>query len=174
MQVLIDTYFEACKGEPLMVDGTPYFDKYGNPVIINSHPPTITGLALALGFTSRQALLNYQAKPEFVDTVTRAKLRVEAYCEERLFDKDGQRGAQFSLAMNFKWRQEEPQDDQKDTGVIEIGGQAEEPKPPEELVAQMMEEAQGIGAPGAAQRSGCAGERTSDGMSEPSRPRGGE
>lgn len=141
MQALIDAYFEACKGEPLMVAGEPFLDKHGNPVILNSRPPTITGLALALGFTSRQALLNYQAKPEFVDTVTRAKMRVEAYCEERLFDKDGQRGAQFSLALNFKWRQEDAQEDQKDTGVIEIGGQAEEPKPPEELVAQMMEEA---------------------------------
>ena len=152
MQALIDAYFEACKGEPLMVNGEPFLDKHGNPVILNSRPPTITGLALALGFTSRQALLNYQEKLEFVDTVTRAKMRVEAYCEERLFDKDGQRGAQFSLALNFKWRQEDAKEDQKDTGVIEIGGQAEEPKPPEELVAQMMEEAQGIEAPGAAQR----------------------
>lgn len=159
MQALIDAYFETCKGEPLMVNGEPFLDKHGNPVILNSRPPTITGLALALGFTSRQALLNYQAKPEFVDTVTRAKMRVEAYCEERLFDKDGQRGAQFSLALNFKWRQEDVHEDQKDTGVIEIGGQAEEPKPPEELVAQMMEEARGIGAPGAAQRSGSVGDK---------------
>ena len=62
----------------------------------------MTGLALALGFTSRQALLNYQAKPEFVDTITRAKPMVEAYTEERLFDRDGSNGAQFSLRNNFR------------------------------------------------------------------------
>ena len=73
------------------------FNKFGSPVFVDVHPPTVTGLALALGFTSRQALLNYQAKPEFVDTITRAKARVEQYAEERLFDRDGSNGAQFSL-----------------------------------------------------------------------------
>ena len=62
----------------------------------------MTGLALALGFTSRMALLNYQAKKEFVDTITRAKTMVEAYTEQRLFDRDGANGAQFSLRNNFK------------------------------------------------------------------------
>ena len=74
----------------------------------NQRPPTITGLALALGFTSRQALLNYQAKKEFFDTITRAKARVEQYAEERLFDKEGQKGAQFSLRYNFSgWKDEQ-------------------------------------------------------------------
>ena len=45
MQEKIDAYFEDCKGEPLMVDGEPYLDKYGQPVIIHAHPPTVTGLA---------------------------------------------------------------------------------------------------------------------------------
>ena len=70
--------------------------------MVGKKPLTITGLALALGFTSRQALLNYQEKPEFVDAITRAKARVEQYAEERLFDKDGANGAKFSLANNFK------------------------------------------------------------------------
>lgn len=99
----IDHYFEECKGEVLRDDeGKVVYNKWGNPVIVNEHPPTITGLALALGFTSRQALLNYQAKAEFVDTITRAKSRVEAYTEERLFDRDGSNGAQFSLRNNFR------------------------------------------------------------------------
>lgn len=99
----IDRYFEECKGEILRDDdGKVIYNRWGNPVIVNEHPPTITGLALALGFTSRQALLNYQAKAEFVDTITRAKTRVEAYTEERLFDRDGSNGAQFSLRNNFR------------------------------------------------------------------------
>ena len=83
-------------------NGEQIFNKFGSPVFVDVHPPTVTGLALALGFTSRQALLNYQAKPDFVDTITRAKARVEQYAEERLFDRDGSNGAQFSLRNNFK------------------------------------------------------------------------
>lgn len=102
IQEKIDEYFKKCDGEVLFdSDGKPFLDKHGNPVMVGQRPPTITGLALALGFTSRQALLNYQAKKEFVDTVTRAKARVEMYTEERLFDKDGANGAKFSLSNNF-------------------------------------------------------------------------
>jgi len=54
--------------------------------------------------------LEYQAKAEFADTVTRLKMQIEEYAEERLFDKDGQRGAEFSLKYNFRWAQEAEKD----------------------------------------------------------------
>lgn len=123
MQAVIDRYFEDCKGEPIIGDdGMPILDKFGQPFIIHQRPPTVTGLALALGFTSRQALLNYQAKKGFVDTVTRAKARIEAYAEERLFDRDGQRGAEFSLRYNFRWVNDEKKDDGGESvcGVAEL------------------------------------------------------
>lgn len=105
LQASIDAYFEDCQGKPLLdKDGTAVTDKYGEPVIIGAHPPTVTGLALALGFTGRQALLNYQGRKQFMDTITRAKSRCEEYAESRLFDRDGARGAQFSLEHNFRWR----------------------------------------------------------------------
>lgn len=109
MQEKIDAYFKECKGRILEDDdGVPYRDKYGFPLIVDARPPTITGLALALGFTSRQALLNYQAKDEFVDTITRAKSLVERYAEERLYDKEGANGAKFNLANNFEgWKEKQ-------------------------------------------------------------------
>lgn len=132
MQAVIDQYFEDCKGEPIIGDdGQPILDKYGQPFIINAHPPTVTGLALALGFTSRQALLNYQAKKAFVDTVLRAKARIEAYAEERLFDRDGQRGAEFSLKYNFRWADEKKQDEDEGHGVAELPAVLPSPPPPE-------------------------------------------
>lgn len=132
MQAVIDQYFEDCKGEPIIGDdGQPILDKYGQPFIINAHPPTVTGLALALGFTSRQALLNYQAKKAFVDTVLRAKARIEAYAEERLFDRDGQRGAEFSLKYNFRWADEKKQDEDEGHGVAELPAVLPAPPPPE-------------------------------------------
>lgn len=81
-------------------NGAPILYK-GLPVQVNVHPATVTGLAYALGFKSRQALLNYQGRPAFHDAITRAKMRIEAYTEERLFDRDGVNGAKFSLTNNF-------------------------------------------------------------------------
>lgn len=109
MQKKIDEYFESCKGRVYTdSEGNAVTDKYGLPIIIAARPLTITGLALALGFTTRQALLNYQGKEEFVDTILRAKAKVEQYAEERLFDKDGANGAKFSLANNFNgWKEKQ-------------------------------------------------------------------
>jgi hypothetical protein len=106
IQEKIDAYFESCKGTVRYDDdGNVLIDKFGRPVIFDERPLTITGLALALGFNSRQTLLNYQGKKEFMDTIMRAKAQVEQYAEERLFDKDGANGAKFSLAHNFEgWK----------------------------------------------------------------------
>lgn len=119
MQAAIDAYFKACEGEPFIGDdGCVVRDKYGIPIIINAKPPTITGLALALGFTGRQALIDYQARPEFADTVTRAKARCEEYAEARLYDRDGANGAKFSLSCNFGWREKAPETDRQEIGVV--------------------------------------------------------
>lgn len=105
MQTRIDAYFEECQGHPyILADGTELLDKDGRPVIVGAHPATITGLALALGFTGRDALVDYAGRPEFADTIARAKARCEEYAERRLYDRDGTRGAQFSLACNFGWK----------------------------------------------------------------------
>ena len=115
IQEKIDKYFEECEGKVLEdKDGNPILNKYGGVIIMGNKPPTVTGLALALGFTSRQALLNYQDKEEFVDTIMRAKSRVEQYAEERLFDRDGSNGAQFSLKNNFKgWNADKKEENQQ-------------------------------------------------------------
>ena len=99
----IEAYFTNCEGKPLTnANGDPVLDNRGYPVIVGRRPLTVTGLALALGFTSRQGLLLYQGRKEFIDTITRAKARVEQYAEERLYDRDGSSGAQFSLKNNFR------------------------------------------------------------------------
>lgn len=130
MQNAIDKYFESCEIKPLLdKEGHVLTDKHGNPVMIPGPPPTVTGLALALGFTNRQSLLNYQEKDEFFDTITRAKARVEQYAEERLFDKDGANGAKFSLANNFKgW---------KDRQSVEVSSQEKEKTKLDDLLEQM-------------------------------------
>ena len=129
MQEKIDAYFASCEPELLRdATGNPVLNKNGEPVYVGGRPMTIQGLALALGFTSRQSLINYKAKREFVDTVTRARLRVEQYAAERLFDRDAQRGAQFTLAYGFGYARDAEDGKNRETqGVkIEIDRELEE------------------------------------------------
>lgn len=107
MQKVIDAYFAECEGVYVRdKEGNIETDKYGDPITTKQRPLTITGLALALGFTTRQSLLNYEGDPKFLDTIKRAKTRIEQYAEERLFDKEGVNGAKFNLSNNFKgWKE---------------------------------------------------------------------
>ncbi len=119
LQSAIDKYFEDCKGHPYVDEnGDILYGRDGLPVIVDAEPPTVTGLALALGFISRQGLLEYQGRKEFSDTISRAKARVEKYAERRLYDRDGARGAEFSLKYNFKWAQEEQEKQAAAQGVV--------------------------------------------------------
>lgn len=69
----------------------------------NSEKTTICGLALALGFNSRQSLLNYEGYgEEFLDTIKRAKSRIEEYYEEHLVENNAA-GSIFAL-KNFGWQ----------------------------------------------------------------------
>ena len=105
MEAKIEAYFKGCEGEPARDpgNGSLILNKWGEVVYINQHPPTVTGLALALGFRSRQALLNYQYRNAgFNEALEIAKARIQQYAEERLYDRDGCRGAQFTLQNNFK------------------------------------------------------------------------
>ena len=80
-------------------------DKYFSDMDKLKRPYTVTGLALALGFTSRQAILNYEDKLTFVDTLKKAKLKIENFNEYKLYDKGTPTaGVIFNLANN-RWRQ---------------------------------------------------------------------
>ena len=103
MQTAIEAYFEDCKAKPLTDEsGEIIFDKHGNPVMAEERPPTVTGLALWLGFKSRQTLLNYQARSKaFDDVLTMAKSKCEEFAERCLYDRNRVSGAKFSLENNF-------------------------------------------------------------------------
>jgi hypothetical protein len=61
----------------------------------------MTGLALALGFCSRQSLYDYEGKDAFSYTIKVARLRIENSYEEHLFTKSCT-GAIFGL-KNLGW-----------------------------------------------------------------------
>lgn len=115
----IDAYFDRCAGEYLTdAEGRYIMDRSGRPILAGATPPTVTGLALALGFATRMSLTMYQGKAAFRDLITVAKSRVEMYAEERLFDRDGCEGAKFTLRCNFGWGREEAQ--QHEERIIRI------------------------------------------------------
>lgn len=76
-----DAFFAMCKAE--------------------DRPPTVTGLALGLGLSSRESLDEYGRRPEFSDSVKRAKSMVAACYEERLWG-NAPAGAIFAL-KNMGW-----------------------------------------------------------------------
>lgn len=64
--------------------------------------PTITGIALYMGFASRQSLYDYAKKEEYSYIISRAKLVVEMSYEEMLLSKASS-GAIFAL-KNMDWK----------------------------------------------------------------------
>lgn len=97
----INAYFESCFIPYLDKRGDQVLNSNGEKVYVQNQPFTIIGLALALGFASRQSLLDYKDNPEYFDAITRAKQICESYANNRLFDKDGVNGAKFTLINNF-------------------------------------------------------------------------
>lgn len=73
---------------------------------------TWTGLALYMD-TSRQTLLNYEERPEFVDSIKKGLSRVENGYEIDL-KKHGRTGTIFAL-KNFDWK------DKKETDITSDG-----------------------------------------------------
>lgn len=100
----IERYFRSCEPVQAVDDEcAPVFDKNGAPVYaVQEVPLTVSGLAIALGFGSREELLSYRGKPYAEAAIRSALLRIENYAEERLFDKGQSSGAKYFLEGNFK------------------------------------------------------------------------
>ena len=64
-------------------------------------PSTVTGLALYLGFCSRQSLFDYGKKPEYSYIIRRARTCIENHYEQSLNGKSAT-GAIFAL-KNMGW-----------------------------------------------------------------------
>lgn len=114
LQKAIDDYFESCFTEVMN-------EETGEIKRKQIRPFTITGLAYHLGLT-RQGLLNYQHKnKEFLDTITRAKTKIEMYVEEQLFRSSGRvNGIIFNLKNNFKGWKDKQEHDLNHSGGVQI------------------------------------------------------
>jgi hypothetical protein len=97
LQEKCDEYFESCWIDKI----TESIDKDGTctmtTVRYQNRPYTISGLAVYLGFNSRQSLLNYENDPKFLDIIKKAKFKVEMNIEEALIDSKSATGPIFWL-----------------------------------------------------------------------------
>jgi hypothetical protein len=64
--------------------------------------PTMAGLALHLN-VDRKTIVNYSHKEEFFPTIKKARLRIEAHLEKKLYGNNVT-GLIFNLKNNFDWK----------------------------------------------------------------------
>jgi hypothetical protein len=100
LQSKIDEYFVFIEGEReddmlLLAGEMPKWIRY-------PQPPTITGLALYLGFESRQSFYDYAERKQFSYTVKRGRLKIEHEYEKSLRSQTFA-GAIFAL-KNMGWK----------------------------------------------------------------------
>ncbi|MDQ0869032.1 hypothetical protein QFZ70_001505 [Arthrobacter sp. V1I9] len=118
LQVAVDSYFDSCDPhlESRLVEsginerGETIFAQ--RKVMTEQKPYTVSGLARALGIT-RDTLLSYAERPEFIDTVEAAKERCHEWAENALFTKSAT-GAAFSLKNNWGWKERQEIDHTSD------------------------------------------------------------
>ena len=117
---LVDEYFASCEGviyNPKT--GLPFMDADGNPVTGRIKPYTISGLACYIHIES-SAIRKYSNKqidelgyptdedyvgPQYSDIIIEARKKIEAFAEERLYDRDGFAGGRFVLNCAFGWQE---------------------------------------------------------------------
>lgn len=118
MKAKISEYFESCFGvltNPKT--GQPMFDSEGRPRLGQIKPFTIAGLAYHLGITTK-ALKKYanghndyygfpdEYVEQYSTVIQMALQRIEAYAEERIYDKEGFAGGKLVLNSVFRWQEQ--------------------------------------------------------------------
>ena len=80
-------------------------------------PPMTLDLCLFLGIT-RQTLSNYEKDERYLDTITRARGRIEGCKARMLYTAKNVEGVKFDLECNHKWKREQKMElDVKDNAV---------------------------------------------------------
>src|SRR3712207_3075543 len=109
LDMAIQTYFDMCdphieermEATGVNANGQTMFAT--RKILTEQKPYTMSGLARHIGL-SRQSLINYKERNEFLDSIVDAKARCEEYWEGRL-DSKHDRGAAFNLTNNYDgWR----------------------------------------------------------------------
>ena len=113
----IKKYFNSRVREQYGKNGELMLDSRGKPIKKADVPYTLTGLTLALGLDSREALWGFENE-EMVHLVKMAVMKIEEYAEEKLFSKEAFSGVKLFLAVNFDRWQDKVTDTEEEDYVI--------------------------------------------------------
>ena len=119
LQGLVNEYFASCEGviyNPRT--GLPFMNEDGTPRTGQIKPYTVSGLACYIHIDttsikeySRQQIddLGYPTDedysgPQYSEIILEARKKIEAFAEERLYDRDGFNGGRFVLNCAFGWQ----------------------------------------------------------------------
>lgn len=111
----IEKYFASITTKETWLEDEKEFDAYGNNVLVTKKEvtnvnhstgepvPTMTGMALFLGFADKQSLWDYEkTSPEYSYLIRAAKSIIERYHEIRVATSDKAQGSMFVL-QNMGW-----------------------------------------------------------------------
>jgi DNA-packaging protein gp3 len=125
LNTLITQYFNYIKGKKQAVPNAIAAKTKTTKQLIwarEPEPPTLSGLALYLGFDSRQQFETYEAKPRYGAPLRRARLRIESVYEKKLHFHSSS-GAVFAL-KNLGWKdkaaEKVPETDNNNPSKVEI------------------------------------------------------
>ncbi|MCX7772294.1 MAG: DNA-packaging protein [Clostridia bacterium] len=118
----IEAYFKACdEHQTKMLLGQGANAKVES--VPDPQPYTVTGLALAVGLSSRLSLLGYAERDGFAEVLEEARAKIEAQWESKLSRLGNNNGVMFALMNNSKfggWANKSQQD-------LNVGGQTGNP-----------------------------------------------
>lgn len=106
-------------GRPPIWENAQEFDAAIEKYFTDEKLPTWTGLAIHLGFESRQSLQDYKEKEEFSYSIKKALLRIENQYEKALLK--GNPGGPIFALKNFNWKDKQEVDQKTEhSGGISI------------------------------------------------------
>ncbi|TSA45995.1 MAG: hypothetical protein D4R56_04670 [Deltaproteobacteria bacterium] len=127
LQERIDSYFDSCWVDKVTETTTKDGTCTMSTVRYQDRPYTMMGLAIALGFNTRKSLCDYADKPEFVNTIKKARAIVEMNVEELLLEGKNAAGPIFWMKNNSDYRdRQELEHTGKDGGPIKTTGLTDE------------------------------------------------
>ena len=135
MDEKIEEYFDICSGrirKHIIASGKVF-------EIPDPAPMHITGLCVHLGIT-RETLSQYSRKPEFSDSIARAKMRCEAYAVDMCFEGKKGNKADFILQNNFNWKNKASQDNNDSIVIRTIYIEPEEKEAYERHITAVIDE----------------------------------
>ena len=122
----IEAYFNSCWVDKIAESK----DAEGNITTANvtyqNRPYTVAGLALELGFVSRQSFYDYSCKKEFSYIIKRARLKIEMNVEEIVIAGKNGAGPIFWLKANAGYRDHEDGSDPAQPTPVSVTIQVED------------------------------------------------